>query len=108
MNTAPTIRNSAPSNFVQLVDSFCRFLQDPNTKVLNKGQASFEILLKMPELGALFNSNLSRIVEALTCNLCSTSPPVRNKGEALLDLLEDAVVAESGGNTNNLLLPITA
>jgi hypothetical protein len=90
------------------VDAYSRFLQDPNTKVLNKGQASFEILLKMPELGALFNSNLSRIVEALTQNLCSTSPPVRNKGEALFDLLEDAVVAESGGTTNNLLLPITA
>jgi hypothetical protein len=33
---------------------------------------------------------------------------VRNKGEGLLDLLEEVVVAESRGNANNLLLPIVS
>jgi len=36
-NTA-AIKNSSPSNFVQLVDAYSRFLQDPNTKVLSKAQ----------------------------------------------------------------------
>jgi len=66
------------------------------------------VLLTIPELGALFNSNLSIVVQALTQNLCSTAPAVRNKGEGLLDLLEEVVAEQSRGAVNNLLLPIVS
>lgn len=66
------------------------------------------MLLSTPELGALFNSNLPIVCAALTQELCSTNVAVRNKGDALFDLLEEVVVTESRGNANNLLLPIVS
>ena len=31
-----TIKNAAPSNFINMVDTYCRFLQDNNLKVQTK------------------------------------------------------------------------
>lgn len=46
------------------------------------------VLLKVPELHSIFTANLTMIVQALTSNLCSTMPAVRQEGEHLMDLLE--------------------
>ena len=46
------------------------------------------------------------IVLALTSNLCSTNSQIRAQGDRLFDYLEEVVVAESRGNSNNMLQPI--
>ena len=68
-----------------------------------KTQTSFEALLSNQDLSALWTSNLTMIVSALTQNLCSKNVPIKSQGERLLDVLEEVVVAESRGNANNLL-----
>jgi len=57
----------------------------------------------MSDMGALVNANLSMIVAALTTNMCSTNPNIRQQSDRLFDLLEEIVVTESRGNTNALL-----
>jgi hypothetical protein len=64
------------------------------------------MILTMPEMGPLVNSNLSMIVASLTQNMCTTNPNIRQMGERLFDYLEEIVVTESRGNTNALLQPI--
>jgi len=103
-----TIQNGAPSNFINLVDTYCRLLQDNNLKVQTKAQGSFEVLLCNQDLAALWNTNLTMIVQATTQNICSTNGTIKMQGERLLDSLEEVVVAESRGNANNLLQPIVS
>ena len=100
-----TIRNSHAS-FINLIDAYCKLLNDNNTKVQTKTQQSFEVILSTQEMGALINANLIMIVQALTQNLCATNPGVRQKADRLFDYLEEVVVTESRGNTNSLLQPI--
>ena len=78
-------------------------LQDNNLKVQTKAQSSFEVLLCNQDLAALWNTNLTMIVQATTQNICSTNGTIKMQGERLLDSLEEVVVAESRGNANNLL-----
>lgn len=88
------------------MDAYCKLLNDNNTKVQTKAQLSFENVLGVADLGALFVSNLIMIVTALTQNLCATNNNVRTQGDRLFDYLEEVVVQESRGNTNALLQPI--
>ncbi len=62
---ATTIRNSHAS-FINLIDAYCKLLNDNNTKVQTKTQTSFGEILSTPEMGPLVNSNLIMIVQALT------------------------------------------
>ena len=102
------MRTAAPSSFIQLMDAYCKLLQDNNLKVQTRAQSSFEILMSMPDLGPLVNANLTMIVTALTQNLCSTHHTIRQQGERLFDILETVVETESRGNSNNLLQPIVS
>lgn len=97
------IRAAQTSSFISLIDAYCKLLQDNNAKVLARAQQSFQVILLNKDLGALLNSNLTMIVQALTQNLCSTSPSVKNEGEQLLDMLQDVVLAEANGSTNGLI-----
>jgi len=99
------IKNS-PASFINLVDAYCKLLADNNTKVQIRAQQSFEAILTMPEMGSLLNSNLTMIAQALSQNLTSTNPNVKQQGDRLFDLLEEVVITESRGNTNALLQPI--
>ena len=99
------IKNS-PASFINLVDAYCKLLQDNNTKVQTKAQQSFEAVLRQEEMGALICTNLTMIVQSLAQNMCSTNANVRNQGDRLFDDLENVVINESRGNTNALLQPI--
>jgi len=105
-NSSKIIKNTAPSNFIKLIDTYCTFLQDNNLKVQTRTQQSFEALLLNNDLSPLWCSNLTMICSALTQNLCSTNATIKTQGDKLLDILEDIVLSESHGNANNLLQPL--
>lgn len=65
MTKSTTIKNSHAS-FINVMDAYCKLLQDNNTKVQAKAQQSFEVLVSMQEMGPLITSSLSMIVQALT------------------------------------------
>lgn len=97
----------SPSSFIGLVDTYCQMLQDNNMKVLVKCQQSFAQILQTPELNALIVANLTMVIQALTTNLCSSSSPVRNEAEHLIDLIEMCCLNEAR-NVNGLVQPVVA
>jgi hypothetical protein len=69
------------------VDVQCKLAQDNNAKVQSKALQSFSGFLQTENLRQLIDQNLTMIVQAMSHNLTSTSPSVRNSSEELIALL---------------------
>jgi hypothetical protein len=69
------------------VDVQCKLAQDNNAKVQSKALQSFSGFLQTENLRQLIDQNLTMIVQAMSHNLASTSPSVRNSSEELIALL---------------------
>ena len=76
-NNLNTIKSAPPAKFIQLIDAFCKVLNDNNAKVLSHAQQSFRSIILNESLRNIIEQNLSMIVQALNTNLQSTNFAVR-------------------------------
>ena len=74
-----SIKQTQASKFIQLVDTECKLIQDNNAKVQLKALNHFSAFLVDQNLRQLIDQNLTMIIQAISNNLASTSPSVRNQ-----------------------------
>ena len=97
------IKNNQHSKFIQLVDIYCKLIQDNNAKVQNQALTGFESFLSNENLRTLIDQNITLIIQALTHNLQSTSNNVKQQSERMFTILETKSL-----NINQLVQPIVA
>jgi len=89
------VQQHPPSKFIQLLDVYCKLVQDNNAKVQSKAMSGFQDFLQNPNVRQLVDHNLTMIVQALAANLSSNSFNVKSQNEALFNLLEETTETPS-------------
>lgn len=79
------IKNNQQSKFIQLVDVYCKLIQDHNAKVQTQAIQVFSHFLSNESLRALIDSNVTLIVQAITHNMSSQNNQIKVSSEQLLD-----------------------
>mmetsp|Transcript_19177 Transcript_19177/g.18317 ORF Transcript_19177/g.18317 Transcript_19177/m.18317 type:complete len:202 (+) Transcript_19177:2447-3052(+) len=96
------IKQAQPSKFIQLIDAYCKLIQDNNAKVQAHAQKQFQKILMNPCTKSLTEQNISLIIQALNNNLNSNNMNVREQGDQLFTILEGIVDA------NTIVQPVFA